>query len=172
MTAAISKASFTDRERLADIFISHIDNHREYISHGEVQMGVGYVRTGKDGLTEVIPTENGREMWLKYIDEKLSSPEAAIVLKATIGTEIAGFCVADIEEDGADPFGMVCDILVLDSHRGKGIGSALLNQALDWLRSKNVNGIYLESGKDNHAAHEFFRHKGFSKVSEIFKLGI
>ena len=171
MTATISQASSADRERLADIFISHIDNHREYISHGEVQMGVGCVRTGEDGHTETVPAADARRMWLKYIDEKLSSPDIAVVLKAVEGTEIVGFCVADIEEDGADPFGMVCDIIVLDSHRGKGIGSALLAEALDWLRSKNVNGIYLESGKDNHKAHEFFRHKGFSKVSEIFKLG-
>ena len=43
--------------------------------------------------------------------------------------------------------------------------------AIDWLRSRGVKDIYLESGKDNHAAHRFFEKRGFAHVSEIYKLG-
>ena len=43
--------------------------------------------------------------------------------------------------------------------------------SIDWLRSCGVKDIYLESGKDNHAAHRFFEKRGFAHVSEIYKLG-
>ena len=31
-------------------------------------------------------------------------------------------------------------------------------------------GRYLESGKNNHAAHRFFEKRGFTHISEIYKL--
>ncbi|MBR4735912.1 MAG: GNAT family N-acetyltransferase, partial [Bacteroidales bacterium] len=76
----------------------------------------------------------------------------------------------DIEEDGDVPFGMVCDILVKEEYRGHGAGEALLQTAISWLRSRGINDIYLESGKNNHSAHRFFEKRGFSHVSEIYKL--
>ena len=78
--------------------------------------------------------------------------------------------MADIEEDGDAPFGMVCDVLVKEGCRSQGTGAALLQTAIDWLRSRGVKDIYLESGKDNHAAHRFFEKRGFAHVSEIYKL--
>ena len=81
-----------------------------------------------------------------------------------------GFVVADIEEDGDAPYGMVCDVLVKEDYRGHGTGDALLQTAIGWLRGQGVRDIYLESGKDNHAAHRFFEKRGFHHVSNIFKL--
>lgn len=159
-----------DAEALADIFFSHLNSSPSYISHGEMQMGVGL---GKfvDGVlcTEVAP--DGREKWMKYILMHIEDESFAEVWKAVDDHgEIVGFCVADIEEDGDEPFGMVCDVLVSPTFRGGGAGGALLKRAISWLRSRGIKDIYLESGKDNHAAHRFFEKRGFHHVSEIFKL--
>ncbi|MCM1176902.1 MAG: GNAT family N-acetyltransferase [Bacteroidales bacterium] len=165
----IKIAEDSDKETLADIFMGHLTSNSEYISHGELQMGVGIVKVAPDGEPVFAPAPDGRKMWLKYISEKIGSDDAA-VYKAVSGGEIVGFCVADIEEDGAAPFGMVCDVLVRHGVRGGGAGGRLLEAAVAWLRSRGISDIYLESGKDNHAAHEFFMKRGFVKVSEIFKL--
>ncbi len=77
--------------------------------------------------------------------------------------EIVGFVVADIEEDGDAPYGMVYDVLVKEECRGCGAGEALLQTAIAWLRERGVSGIYLESGKNNHAAHRFFEKRGFTR---------
>lgn len=169
MDIEVNIAQEDDKEAMADMFMSHIDVNREYISHGELQMGVGVMKAGPDGKMAVMPAPDGKKMWLKYIAEKMSSEEA-VVYKAVAGDEIVGFCVADIEEDGADPFGMVCDVLVKPGVRGGGAGGRLLQEAIAWLKSKGISDIYLESGKDNHSAHEFFEKRGFVKMSEIFKL--
>lgn len=165
----IRPAVVEDENVLCDIFMSHIEAHPEYISHGEIQMGVGegYFR---DDKFVTRPAPEARQYWMKYIHGNITSPERAAVYKAVAGDGIVGFCVAGIMEDGAEPFGMICDVLVKESSRTSGVGTALLDTAISWLRSMNVRDIYLESGQENHAAHSYFMRRGFRKVSEIYKL--
>ncbi len=170
----ILPAAIEDRDNMADLFLSHISQHTEYISHGEIQMGVGE-GIMQDGSFVTYPSPNAREMWLKYITAHIEDGgNNAKVLKAVEkgedGERLAGFCVVDIEEDGADPFGMVCDVLVDERFRGRGVGGTLLERGIAWLREQGIKDIYLESGMHNHSAHDFFRRRGFVHVSEIFKL--
>ena len=169
MDYEILKAGVEDEGTLCDIFFEHIENHHEYISHGEIQMGVG---TGhiEDGRLVAEPAPQGRRFWMKYIHGNIMDEEGAAVYKAVMHDQTIGFCVAEIMEDGADPFGMVCDVLVRENSRAKGVGTALLDTAIAWLRDKGIKDIYLESGLDNHSAHEYFMRRGFVKVSEIYKL--
>ena len=44
MDCSIVEATEEDVQALADLFLGHIRNHKEYISHGEIQMGVGIGR--------------------------------------------------------------------------------------------------------------------------------
>lgn len=107
---------------------------------------------------------------MRYIHADITSDDAAVFKAVMPDGSIIGFTVAEIQEDGADPFGMVCDVLVDENRRQGGVGSALLSMALSWFKEKGVKDIYLESGLHNHAAHEYFMRRGFVKVSEIYKL--
>ena len=163
-------AQAADAPALADLFMGHISAHTEYISHGEIQMGVGEGYLA-DGVLHTRPAPDGREKWMKYILPHIEDHSFAQVWKAVDDDgSIVGFVVADIESDGDASFGMVCDVLVKEDYRGHGAGQALLQTAIDWLRSRGIQDIYLESGKDNHAAHRFFEKRGFAHVSEIYKL--
>ena len=166
----IEIAQVQDAPALADIFFGHLAAHPEYISHGEMQMGVGE-GVIQDGILVAQTAPDGREKWMHYILAHIENEGFAEVWKAVSEEgEIVGFAVADIEEDGDAPFGMVCDVLVREGYRGHGTGDALLQTAIGWLRARGVNGIYLESGKNNHAAHRFFEKRGFAHISEIYKL--
>ena len=169
MEFQIFKAGVEDEKTLCEIFFEHIEKHSEYISHGEIQMGVGAGHI-ENGRLVTSPAPLGRHFWMKYIHGNITDEDGAAVYKAVLDGEIIGFCVAEIMEDGADPFGMICDVLVRESSRAKGVGTALLEKAIEWLRSKDIKDIYLESGLENHAAHEYFMRRGFVKVSEIYKL--
>ncbi len=154
-----------DVEVLADMFISHITAHAEYISHGEMQMGVA---TGPDPC---VPVNDARERWIAYMNSHLDDTESSDVCKMVDEDGgIAGFCVAEIQSDEGCEYGMVCDVLVDEDVRGFGIGGALLQHAIDWLKSKGIRDIYLESGRNNVDAHKFFEKRGFVHVSEIYKL--
>jgi len=166
----IETAHVQDAQALADIFFGHLAAHPEYISHGEMQMGVGE-GVIRDGILVARTAPDGREKWMNYIHLHLENDALAKVWKVVSDQgEIMGFAVADIEEDGDAPYGMVCDVLVKEECRGCGAGDALLQTAIAWLRERGVNGIYLESGKNNHAAHRFFEKRGFTHISEIYKL--
>ena len=166
----IEIAGAKDAPVLADIFFGHLDAHPEYISHGEMQMGVGE-GVIRDGVLVAQTAPQGREKWMRYILDHIEDESYAEVWKAVSEEgETVGFAVADIETDGDAPFGMVCDVLVKEDYRGHGAGDALLQTAIGWLRGRGVSGIYLESGKNNHAAKKKKKKRGFTHISEIYKL--
>ena len=165
----IMRASVEDEQVLCGIFLKHITAHPEYISHGEIQMGVGqgYFENGEFVTS---PSPRADEYWMKYIHGDMTADDAAVFKAVADDGVIIGFCVAEVHEDGADPFGMVCDVLVDEACRCCGVGSALLASALGWFKEMGISDVYLESGLNNHAAHEYFIRRGFVKVSEIYKL--
>ena len=165
----IVRATEQDAEALCDIFVDHITAHTEYISHGEIQMGVG-VGSFEDGVFVTKPSAHARRAWMRYVMADISADDACVFKAVSSAGEIVGFGVAEIQEDGAEPFGMVCDVLVKESCRRSGVGSALLDKALEWLKANGIVDIYLESGLNNHSAHDYFKRRGFVKVSEIYKL--
>ena len=166
----ITPATAADADALADLFIGHITAHPEYISHGEVQTGIGEVSV-QDGNFIAHPTPDAKEKWMKCFLEMLRNDALVGIWKAVDDKGIImGFCIADIEGDMDAPFGMVCDILVNPQCRGGGVGNTLLQTAIEWFRAKGIQDIFLESGKDNHNAHRFFEKRGFVHVSEIYKL--
>ena len=169
MNFKIRKAVLADADRLQAAFMEHINAHPEYISHGEIQMGVGVATHTDEGAFAGRPAPNAAEMWHKYIAEHLVSAEMAVFVAEDAKGHLLGFSAIDIEEDGADPFGMLCDLLVLPQNRSQGVGTALMQADFDWFNEKGIKDIYLESGRENHNAHAFFEHHGFEHVSIIYK---
>lgn len=166
----IKPATVSDREALADMFYAHLSENVEYISHGEMQMGIGHlVFNGKEYVPQL--DADTRLLWLTYIEEHMTA-EGMAVYKAEDSTgALLGFCVMETDSDGGAPFGVLCDILVNAEARGHGVGGRLFSAAEDWFKSRNLKDVYLESGKNNHNAHNFFIRRGFMKVSEVYYKG-
>ncbi|MFQ8827503.1 MAG: N-acetyltransferase family protein [Alistipes sp.] len=149
-----------DRQKLCDLFAELIENHKEYISHGELQMGIATNRG------ELAP--DFRDAWLRYLDRQIADPETRIMLAERDGA-LAGFVIYGINRNGVAPYGVIYDVGLLPRHRSRGTGSLLVRTALDALREKGIADCYLESGVDNHSAHRFFEKFGFGQVSCIFR---
>lgn len=166
----IKPATVSDKEALADLFYAHLSENVEYISHGEMQMGIGHlVFNGEEYVPQL--DADTRHLWLIYIEEHMTA-EGMAVYKAEDSTgALLGFCVLETDSDGGAPFGVLCDILVNAEARGHGVGGRLFSAAEDWFKSRNLKDVYLESGKNNHNAHNFFMHRGFMKVSEVYYKG-
>ena len=163
----IKKAALADRAALADLFYGHLSGNAEYISHGEMQMGIGHLVLDGDRYVPQLD-EDSRHIWLTYIIEHMTSDGMAVYKAESSGGELLGFCVLETGEDGGTPFGVLCDILVNEKARGRGIGGRLFSAAEEWFRQKRLKDVYLESGKNNHNAHDFFMRRGFMKVSEVY----
>ena len=72
----IVRAETSDAAVLCEMFLHQITTHTEYISHGEIQMGVGEGRF-ENGRFITNPSSNAEAQWMKYINEKLTSDESA-----------------------------------------------------------------------------------------------
>lgn len=53
------------------------------------------------------------------------------------------------------------DISVAKSHRGQGIGTALLVKAEEWAKAQNISALSLECQDNNVLASRFYKKKGF-----------
>ncbi|MDR2085361.1 MAG: GNAT family N-acetyltransferase [Bacteroidales bacterium] len=162
MEKEIRKAKNEDVDFLTKLFINNLEKHPEYISHGEMQMGVG-LANGK-------VASGGENQWKKYIIRKINSNDSEVFVSEN-NKEIIGFTVVEIDDDGGEPFGVICDLYVSPNHRTGGLGSLLFDSGMEWLKSRGITEFYLESGKDNHSAHAFFEKRGFNMVSQIFYKG-
>lgn len=115
-----------------------------------------------------ILADNHREVWLAYLDRQTENPENRLYIYEK-DSQVAGFVIAGIACDGAAPYGVIFDLAVDEEQRGRGIGHQLTDVVFGWLRSQGVMDCYLESGVENHSAHQFFEKIGFKTVSHIFK---
>lgn len=70
---------------------------------------------------------------------------------------------------GCEPqkVGHIVTIDVVESRRGGGIGTALMNAAETWAQHRELRLIYLETAEDNHTAQLFYAARGYAKVEEL-----
>jgi ribosomal protein S18 acetylase RimI-like enzyme len=57
------------------------------------------------------------------------------------------------------------DIVIGREVRGHGVGRSLVRWLFARLREAGKSSIFLESGGRNTAAHRFFQHQGFRRIS-------
>ena len=97
--------------------------------------------------------------WTPWDYERVARNEMAGWV-AVEGTVVAGFLIArrvitDIE---------ILNFAVAAAHRRRGVGTALLLQALDWARSFKAEKALLEVRISNHAAIRFYESHRFEVV--------
>lgn len=75
--------------------------------------------------------------------------------------EVAGYVVADSETQRGRLLGHVKDIAVAPTYRGRGIGTTLLERALETMCRQRVGAVKLEVRESNDRALALYRQYGF-----------
>jgi ribosomal protein S18 acetylase RimI-like enzyme len=81
-----------------------------------------------------------------------------LVSLATWRGQDIGYCVSTITSDAT---GEVDSLYVVPSHRGSGVGHALMSTAMDWFSGQAARSIVVEVISGNDAAQQFYAHYGF-----------
>ena len=81
-----------------------------------------------------------------------------LVSIATSQAQDIGYCVSTITSDA---MGEVDSLYVIPSHRGTGIGHALMSTAMDWFARQSVRSIVVNVISGNDAAQQFYARYGF-----------
>jgi len=106
---------------------------------------------------------------VEFSDGSFSSPGLRVAI-AEVGDFLAGLAlvaVVELDAGRSEPVRYACldDIVVRPDMRGRGFGAALSRWVEDELRDSGVPRIFIESGRENVAAHRFFERHGFSRIS-------
>ena len=113
-----------------------------------------WLNTPGMGLNTVDDSEAGIERYL------LRNPETCFV--AEKDGEIVGVILSG--HDGRR--GLIYHMAVKVSERGRGLGSALLDSALDALRKEKINKAYVVVFKRNESGNAFWEKRGFAVPDE------
>ena len=100
----------------------------------------------------------------------IAAADAAVLVAAGAGGELAGFCTVQLDLRSVR-FGRrawVEDLAVAPAHRSLGVGKALLDAAKDWARAHGASHLELDSGDDRHDAHRFYEREAPSWTSRSF----
>lgn len=158
-TISFRDADSGDVAEVSFLFQEHLQENPEYISHGEMQMGIA--------LDPYRPASDAAEKWGSYLRERIEDRDSCVLI-VSYQDRLAGFIIIQIGRDGDKPFGVLNNILVHSLNRGRGIGKRLLEKGIEWFRERGIYSCYLESGCSNHFAHEFFGRQGFVLISHTF----
>ncbi|MBA2496036.1 MAG: GNAT family N-acetyltransferase [Acidimicrobiia bacterium] len=81
----------------------------------------------------------------------------AVLVVAEVGGVVVGSITAEHGRSGRVGLGMA----IVDGHRGRGIGTALLGWVVDWARERGAHKVTLELWPDNDRALGLYRKLGF-----------
>ncbi len=91
-----------------------------------------------------------------------------IVLVAEQDGDVVGYVFAGVEplswKELRDEAGFVHDLLITDAARHHGIGQALLDAAIAWLRGKGMARVMLWTADANAGAQRLFSRRGFRRT--------
>lgn len=94
----------------------------------------------------------------------LSSPELGHILVIEMSNKIVGMVTILYTFSTAlnEKVGLLEDMIIAPDHQKKGLGSALIDYALDFAKSKGLKRITLLTDSTNIKAHKFYEKNHFS----------
>lgn len=103
----------------------------------------------------------------------ITSDRSRRLCVATDGQEVVGaaevIVVANLTHR-ARPWAVIENVIVSETSRGHGAGTALLTHLINIARGSRCYKVQLHSGKQRLDAHRLYRRVGFGPVAEGFKL--
>lgn len=125
----------------------------------------------RGAIAELAPTRGGsvwrvREARREPMETALAlllRDGEAMVLTGTIDDVVMGYCVARVEAvEGDRLLGVIDDIYVEEGARGVGLGEAMIDQVIEWCRSRGCIGIDATALPGHRVTKNFFEGAGFT----------
>ncbi len=139
---------------------------------------------GKQTFFETFADTNSAEDMEKYLSENFNIPQVESEISAKNSVFFIAFCGdfpaayaklnvhdAQTERQGEDSL-EIQRLYVLKAHKGKHLGSALIQEAEEEARKQGLSRLWLGVWEHNENAKKFYAHLGFSKFgAHTFVLG-
>jgi len=117
-----------------------------------------------DRLRFLAPGEGAERGYAAFLGSVLESDEDCVFVAEQDGV-IDGYVFVALEplswKELRGPAGFIHDLAVADEARRSGIGTRLMQVAIDWLREHDAPRVILWTAAPNEAAQALFRQMGF-----------
>ena len=130
------------------------------------ELGAALMRThyAFDPLRFLEPGTGDSGGYSSFLASQLDEDGAAVFV-AERQRRIVGYVYSAIEplswKDLRDECGFIHDLVVSEAARGGGIGEALLDAAVEWLREQGMPRVVLGTAAQNDRAQRLFERRGF-----------
>lgn len=132
------------------------------------ELGAALMRTHYDFDRDrfIAPGDGSQasEGYAQFLGSQLDE-DGVLVLVAERDGKIVGYAYAAVEplswKELRDECGFVHDLLVADDARRSGVGDALLDRAIDWLREQGMPRVVLWTSPHNESARRLFERRQF-----------
>jgi ribosomal protein S18 acetylase RimI-like enzyme len=116
---------------------------------------------------------NAHLNFTSFLAELILSNEAKVFI-AVKNAEVLGYIITKVEKYPPiymlKTYGTIYDILVTSKYRRKGIGTKLLEEALEWFKSLGLERIELSIVPANIESSSFWKKHGFQEyMHKLFK---
>lgn len=131
------------------------------------ELGAALMRThyAFDPLRFLEPGEDSG--YARFLGSQIEE-DGSVVFVAERQRKIVGYVYAAIEplswKELRDECGFIHDLLVADVARRAGIGEALLEEAIEWLREQGLPRVVLGTAAQNETARRLFDRRGFRET--------
>ena len=117
-----------------------------------------------DPLRFLTPPDDAEAGYAWFLGTQMQDADACVFVAEQEG-EVVGYVYGGLEpmswRELRDAAGFIHDVVVADTHRGRGIGEALVQRASDWLRGHGAPRVLLWTAQRNVAAQRLFLRLGF-----------
>ena len=133
------------------------------------RLGALLVKTHYDFDTKrfMAPSAQTEQGYGRFLGSQLAESRVCVMV-AELDDVVVGYVYAGLEDTDymalRGPAGALYDVLVDPAHRGKGIGSQLLDAALAFLKSRGAPRVVLSTASQNAAAQHLFEKAGFRRT--------
>lgn len=125
------------------------------------------VHYGFDPQRFMAPGANPEAAYARFLESQLPS-EAVAVFVAEQNGSVVGYVYAGIEPQSwkelRERAGFIHDVVVAEHGRRAGIAAALIETALEWMRTCGLTRAMLWTATQNQGAQRLFSHLGFRET--------
>lgn len=111
---------------------------------------------------EFMPEEGTVKQRMKMLKQALANPNYENIVADLSGTTVGFIDIWYLPDlSHAAPLGYIQTLFVAETHRGKGIGSQLLEEAIDHAKKRGVKELHVSTSFDNKQAIRLYKKHGF-----------
>ncbi len=135
------------------------------------ELWLDFIQDPEGSDLNIAPNDENKERWIKFAESIIASDGGALKF-AVVGEDVGGSVLYSWEDSPLQlqkKRGTIYDLFVKKSSRGRGIGKALLLNAMKDLRNHNVEIIQLTVKSDNFVAIRLYESLGFKEVLKIMR---